>query len=65
MMLPSGYELSDTTYWGLGDMIVVVSAGYIVVYQKEYVGAEEYHQEIMSNFLTQYQWSLYFGIDCM
>jgi hypothetical protein len=37
------------------DMIVVVSAGYIVVYQKEYVGAEEYHQEIMSNFLTQYQ----------
>jgi hypothetical protein len=36
-------------------MIVVVSAGYIVVYQKEYVGAEEYHQEIMSNFLTQYQ----------
>jgi len=30
-MLSSGYELSDTTYWGLGDMVGVVSAGYIVV----------------------------------
>ena len=46
-------------------MVDVMSACYIVVYQKEYFGAEEYHKERISNFLTQYQCSLYFCIYCM